>query len=212
MKKIMLSLLCAGIAASASAQKNSVLLFGGIGGNTTSSSVGSGPSTSASTFNFRPGVGYQVNDNWTFGVEAIFDYTNNIPVSTPAVTGTNTNAGGGLFGRYTHPLAGVFSWYLQADATYAAGNMSVSGTSTSSSTMAIGITPAVAVNLKNGFAINFGFGNLGFNYMSVPTPDVHVTTINYNFFQGASFGMSKNFAKKAKPTKKHSDAEGTDAE
>ena len=126
MKKIMLSLLCAGIALSANAQKSSVLLFGELGGQSATTSISGGGSTTNTTFGIMPGVGYQFTDNWTFGVEGIFNYMNGTIPTTGASTST-TNAGGGLFARYSHPLAGVFSWYLQGDVTYTAGSTNGQG-------------------------------------------------------------------------------------
>ena len=54
------------------------------------------------------------------------------------------------------------------------------------------IFPAIGVNLKNGFALNFNFGSLGFMTGKVKG-EKKSSSFGLNFGSGAGFGISKNF-------------------
>ncbi len=65
MKKLLLSaFVFAGMFLSAKAQEGSILVFGNLGYNNTSFG-----DVKSNNFNFNPGVGYQLNNSWTAGLE-----------------------------------------------------------------------------------------------------------------------------------------------
>lgn len=217
MKKIMLSLLCTGIVASASAQKNSALLFGDLGGNTTVEDIGIGKNKTSS-FRIAPGIGYQLTDHWTFGLKGEISSVKGTPPILGPIGGAEVrtiNTGGGVFARYTMPISNIFFFYTQADAVYTVGNSYSMGhrlPGAGPNTMGIRITPALGINIKNGYALNLSIGNLGISSTSIPGPGIHTTNIDYNLFSGASFGISKNFLHHAKPARQHTDAATPEAE
>ncbi len=216
MKKIFLSMLCAGAVMAANAQEKSVLLFGDLGGNTnqqeTSSTSGKATVTN---FHITPGVGYQFDKHWTLGLEATMMYYSNKHNPSVAADGSTMQFGGGVFGRYTWSISNLIFVYTQLDVIDAAGKSydangnSLPGTTNTLSAM---ITPAIGINIKNGYAINFSFGNLGFS-QTTATGGFTNSSFDYNFGRGMSFGMTKNFLHKMKKkAKKDTNAEGADNE
>ena len=148
------------------AQSNTLLVYGNInydsqkkGGITTSSYI------------VAPALGYQWNDHWTAGVNLSISGTK---VADRTMTTTTSL---GPFVRYAQPLAGIFAIYGQLNANFSTEGFQ--GT----------IFPAIGVNLKNSFALNFNFGSLSFT-----TGDA--SAVHLGFGSGAGFGISKNFGLK----------------
>ena len=181
MKKVFFLLLMAAMGmVRVKAQSNTLLVYGNVGYN--SQKVNGFTSTS---YSFAPGVGYQWNNNWTGGVNLNLNGAND--------TDKSSNVSVGPFIRYTQPLAGIFAIYGQFNANYLSGKT----TNTTSYTGFQGtLFPAIGVNLKNSFALNFTFGSLSFTsqkFAGIPgsAPGFHVA-----FGSGAGFGISKNFGLK----------------
>lgn len=181
MKKLIFSLLLsvAGLA-SVQAQSNTLLVYGTVNYST----VKAGDSKS-NNFDFSPGVGYQWNDNWTGGL--------NLSVGS-AKTDANkaTSFSVGPFVRYTQPLAGVFAIYGQLNTNYLSGkvgNVNYNGFGAT-------LFPAIGVNLKNNFALNFTFGSLNFSSQKFDGISPKATSFSVAFGSGAGFGISKNFGLK----------------
>lgn len=187
MKKLILTTAVAlSMIATANAQKNSMLLGGNIDWSKTSDSV-----TSA----FNPYVGYQFDEHFTAGIAL-------------NAGGTRTNSVGsqlqrtpsfevGPFVRYTQTLNNIFSVYAQLNGMF--GNKKdIIGTTIQAgsvyNTTSINLTPAVMVNLKNNFALNFSFGSLGY-YGVTPsgTSNATVGTSHLSFGRTMNIGVSKNF-------------------
>ncbi|AKD57076.1 outer membrane beta-barrel protein [Spirosoma radiotolerans] len=178
MKKLIFSLLlsAAGLA-SVQAQSNTLLVYGTV--NYTTTKV---DGTTGNTFSLSPGVGYQWNDNWTGGL--------NFSVGN-AKTGLDKTSSFsvGPFIRYTQPLAGVFAIYGQLNTNYLSGkvaNVNYNGFGAT-------LFPAIGVNLKNSFALNFSFGSINFSSQKFDGSSSNATTFGIAFGSGASFGISKNF-------------------
>jgi hypothetical protein len=211
MKKMMLAVLCAGTTVAASAQKSSVLLWGSFSGSAATENSPGGPNHSRNGFNILPGVGYQFTDKWTLGVEGEFDYNGNAQ-TMPKLPGSISvmGFGGGVFGRYTLPISNLLFFYTQSDLLYTARNLYKDGArleNATNNTLALRFTPAIGLNIKNGYAINFGFGNLVLNH---EWHSSSTNSINYSFSQGFSAGISKNFLHHVKTVKKTSEKEGPD--
>ncbi|GAB4026703.1 hypothetical protein [Spirosoma koreense] len=175
MKKVILSLLLtvAGLVG-AQAQSNTLLVYGSVGFDSQKVSGGT-----VSSYNVSPAVGYQWNDNWTAGVNL------DIAGSKTVSSSTTSTVSVGPFIRYTQPLAGIFAIYGQFNANVLGGHASgFQGT----------FFPAIGVNLKNSFALNFSFGSLSFSSQKID--GVSANAFHLGFGSGAGFGISKNFGLK----------------
>jgi hypothetical protein len=181
MKIVFFSLLLAvGSVISVKAQRNTLLVYGNVGFD--SQKAGS---TTTNSYNFSPGIGYQWNDQWTGGV--------NLGVgSSDAGTGKSSVFSVGPFVRYTQPLAGIFVIYGQLNANY----VSNGGDAPHFSGFNTALFPAIGVNLKNGFALNFTVGSLSFNSYTFDKADNTTNSFHFGFGSGTGFGISKNFSLK----------------
>ncbi|PWJ55052.1 outer membrane protein with beta-barrel domain [Dyadobacter jejuensis] len=182
MRKIAVILLIMGSISASMAQKNSVLLYGALDAH--SIELAGGEKYNA--FSISPGLGYQFTDHWTAGVNLAFssnkyDYNND----------KETSFGAGPFVRYAYPLSDIFAVYGQFNATV--GSVDHNGVK---ATHYSGVLfPAIGVNMKNGFALNFNFGQLG--YSNDKTKGENGTkNFVLSFGNGIGFGMSKNFGGK----------------
>lgn len=181
MKKLIVSLLfvVAGIGGTR-AQSNTLLVYGSVGFDSRKTG-----SSTVSSYNISPGVGYQWNDNWTGGL--------NLNVSGAQTTTDKTSAFSvGPFIRYTQPLAGIFAIYGQLNTNYLSGKVG----DTNFSGFGATLFPAIGVNLKNSFALNFIFGSLSFTSQKLTGSANATTNFGLSFGSGAGFGISKNFGLK----------------
>ena len=173
-----------GVATSVNAQKGSTLLYGDLGFNSTKDDAGN----KKSTFSLLPGIGYQFNDNWTMGLNLGYQTAKITPLG---LASSSVNAFGiGPFIRYAHPLTNIFSVYGQFDATY--WNSKPDG-GIATNTFDAKLWPAVGVNIKNGFGLNFAFGGLEYSTSKVKGASTSSNSFGLNFGTGATFGISKNF-------------------
>jgi len=179
MKKLILGLLltCSGL--SAHAQRNSILVYGNLGINSSKSPA----DVKTNSFSFSPAVGYQWNDHWTGGVNL---QTSSHKTGSPQIK--STSFGAGPFIRYAYPLSDIFAVYGQLNTNFLSGKTSGVKTAGFESTL----FPAIGVNLKNGFALNFNFGSLGFGTSKIKGQEKS-SSFGLNFGSGAGFGISKNF-------------------
>lgn len=180
MKKVILGLLfiLAGMAG-VQAQRNTLLIYGNV--NIGSGTVGS---TSINNYTIAPGIGYQWNDNWTGGINLT-----NGGSSATTTSGKTSGLSVGPFIRYTQPLGGIFAIYGQFNANFLSGKANAITYSGFESTL----FPAIGVNLKNSFALNFTFGSLSFTSQKVEGAANTTNTFHVGFGSGAGFGISKNF-------------------
>nr|WP_294785077.1 outer membrane beta-barrel protein [uncultured Flavobacterium sp.] len=136
------------ITAMVSAQKNSILLGGNVGFG--SEKIGE---SKAENFEFSPKVGYQFSDNWTAGVEGSI-----MNVKTTGSDTTEKYKIGG-FVRYAVPLSDLFAVYGDLGAGYQSTNIN------DAKGMYASLTPALFINMKRGFGLNFSIG--GINYDNI---------------------------------------------
>lgn len=183
MKKLLLAAFVFATAAfSAKAQQGSVLLYGNVGLQTQNQHSDGGKQTN---FSIAPGVGYQFNKNWTVGVD--LGYSTSKTGDSKAL---NTFSAG-PFIRYSYPLSDIFSIYGQLGAGYKGEKQD---TYKASGVYAY-VVPAVAINVKNGFALNFSIGGVSFDNMKPKGGDA-ASSFGLTFGQGFTFGVSKNFGGK----------------
>jgi len=179
MKKLFLALLAAASITSASAQSQSILLYGNL-----SVSSQTQDNVTTSNWNIAPGIGYQLNNNWTLGVNLAYG-------SSKDNSGTTVSTwSAGPFARYTHAMGSMFYCFGQADLGF--GGASSSGTSLESS-VGIMVWPAIGMNVGKGYALNFSLGGIGYSSMT-PNGGTAQTQFTLNFGQTMMIGLSKNFA------------------
>jgi hypothetical protein len=183
MKKLLVAaFVLASATFSAKAQQGSILVFGNVGFNTQNAHSDGGKQTN---FSIAPGVGYQFNKNWTVGGELGFS------TSKAGDNDASNTYKGGAFVRYSHPVSDIFSIYGQLGAGYQGqkqGDYKASG-------VYAYVVPAVAVNVKNGFALNFAFGGISFDNMKPKGGDA-ATSFGVTFGQSFNVGITKNFGGK----------------
>lgn len=183
MKKLILALLAVATVSAANAQEGSWLLYGNAGLNISSLSF-SGSSSTTTSFNINPGVGYQLSPHSTLGIQGGYGST-----TYPGLTSDSTVSGysAGAFYRYTHNFDKIFSMYAHANASYLGqdfGGGTISG-------FGVNIVPAIGVHVHNGWALNFGFGGLDFTTFS--QSGLTQTDVSVTIGQQFNFGISKNF-------------------
>lgn len=158
-----------------SAQKNSVL----VGGNVGFSSEKIGESK-LENFEFAPKVGYQFTDNWTAGVEGSI-----MNVKTTGLESTEKYKIGG-FARYSVPLSEVFSVFADLGAGYQSTSLN------DAKGIYASLTPALFINMKRGFGLNFSIGGINYDNLDGKN-DPRQERFGFNFGKTFSIGVSKNF-------------------
>ncbi|MDW8850275.1 outer membrane beta-barrel protein [Flavobacterium sp. MMLR14_040] len=192
MKKMLLILALA-MFSFANAQKGTILVGGNIG---YSSENIDRPlaEVKTNTFEFSPKVGYQFHDNWTVGAEFM-------------IQSSKTNSGEGegkfnaykygVFVRYSVPLSETFSVFADLGAGFQNQKTKTDdGTITTTQKadgIYTGITPALFINMKKGFGLNFSIGGLGYETLSYDASNTDVSKFYFNFGKTVNIGVSKNF-------------------
>lgn len=174
MKKLLLAVTIL-IASISNAQKGSMLLGGNVG--FTSEKIGD---SKTENFEFSPKIGYQFTNNWTAGVEGA--------IQTSKITGLEKQEGYkiGGFVRYARPLSETFAVYGDLGAGYQ--NTSLND----ADGVYASLTPALFINMKRGFGLNFSIG--GINYDNVKdNTDVKQERFGFDFGKTFNIGISKNF-------------------
>lgn len=181
MKKVLV-ILALSMFSFANAQKGSILVAGNVG--YTSQKTGD---ISSDEFVFAPKVGYQFSDNMTVGLET--SYAN----SNFENEDSQNNFKLGAFFRYAQPLAGVFSAFADLGVGMQSSKyMPNVGSDFKSDGFYIGLVPAIGVDLKKGFCLNFSIGGLAYDTLEPEDGDA-TNTFDFNFGKQASIGISKNF-------------------
>ncbi|MBZ4190021.1 outer membrane beta-barrel protein [Niabella beijingensis] len=196
MKKIVLGIFSLAVVAGANAQSGTVLVGGNVGVETNKDAE----ETKTTSFNIAPFVGYQFNDNWTVGVTGGVGFAKEDPKGSDEVEKA-TAFRVGPFVRYTQPISDIFSIFGQLEGGYQGLNKKTeitdNNTTTSTTLKANGgyarLFPAVFINVKNGFGLNFDFGGVEFNTMKVKDADHGENNFKFNFGKTVNIGISKNF-------------------
>ncbi|PWB27776.1 outer membrane beta-barrel protein [Flavobacterium sp. HTF] len=191
MKKMLL-ILALSVFGFANAQKGTILVGGNIG--YTSEKIDREiASAKSNTFEFSPKVGYQFHDNWTVGAEFSLQSSK---TDNGGAEGKANNFKAGAFVRYTVPLSETFSVFADLGAgfqnqkfkNYENGSLVSDNKADGFYT---GLTPALFINMKKGFGLNFSIGGLG--YETLGYDDVDYNKFFFNFGKTVNIGISKNF-------------------
>lgn len=174
MKKLLVAVVLL-ITTIASAQKNSILLGGNVG--YASEKLGD---SKLENFEFSPRVGYQFAEKWTAGVEGSI-----MNVKTMGIDKTEKYKIGG-FVRYSTPLSQMFSVFADLGAGYQ--NTSVNN----AKGFYASLTPALFINMKNGFGLNFSIGGINYDNLDGKN-DPRQENLGFNFGKTLNIGISKNF-------------------
>jgi opacity protein-like surface antigen len=193
MKKILVMAALA-ICSFANAQKGTILVGGNIGYASDKTEF-QFSETKTNTFSFSPKVGYQFNDNWTVGGEFTVSSSTD---ENAAREVKNNGFRAGAFVRYSVPLSQTFSVFADMGAGFQNAKTKVYGSDNSYSKMKadgmyVGITPALFINMKKGFGLNFSIGGLGYETMNVENNGGDNSRFYFNFGQTFNIGVSKNF-------------------
>ncbi|MET3037805.1 outer membrane beta-barrel protein [Chryseobacterium sp. NRRL B-14859] len=179
-----------------SAQKNTLLLGGNIGYTSDNTSV-SGKKSEVESFSFTPTVGYQFSDHWTVGINSTITSG-----KKPDDLGTlkENSFAIGPFVRYAVPLSQTFAVYGDLGAGYQNMKDTYTIAATSSERKMNGFyanfTPALFINFKNGFGLNFNIGGIRYGYLKDSDADLTNNRFNFSFGKEVGVGISKNFGLK----------------
>jgi len=192
MKRVLVAALAlVSLTQAAKAQKGSVLLYGNLNVNSTKDANDS----KSSEFSVMPGIGYQFNDNWTAGVNLGVNGSKD-EISNSGNYNKTSGFAAGPFIRYTKTLGSIFSIYGQGNFNYTSTKYKpYIGTNSTLNGFNVNIAPAVGVNVINGFALNFGFGGIGYATSKLDASGAKSSnTFSLSFGQQVNVGISKNFA------------------
>jgi hypothetical protein len=195
MKKMLL-ILALSVFGFANAQKGTILVGGNIG-YTSEKTEREIASAKNNVFQFSPKIGYQFHDNWTAGIEfSVVTSKSNLGEGEGKANTFKT----GAFVRYTMPLNETFSVFADLGAgfqnqkikNYENGSLVSDNKADGFYT---GITPALFINMKKGFGLNFSIGGLGYETLNynISGSDVDYSKFFVNFGQTFNIGISKNF-------------------
>ncbi|SEN45870.1 Outer membrane protein beta-barrel domain-containing protein [Flavobacterium sp. CF108] len=192
MKKILVMAALA-ICSFANAQKGTILVGGNIGYSSETVDY-TNSETKNNQFSFSPKVGYQFHDNWTVGGEFTVASSKN----DQGVNEYKTNDFKlGAFVRYSVPLNQTFSVFADLGAGFQNRKekdyVGANYTKYKADGMYVGITPALFINMKKGFGLNFSIGGLGYDTLSYDNNGPDVSNFYFNFGQTFNIGISKNF-------------------
>lgn len=191
---IMTAVMVASVMA-ASAQKSTLL----VGGNVDfTSAKDKNFDSKSNSFELNPTIGYQFNNNWTAGITGTIGTDKTESLNTE---NKQTLFAGGPFIRYAHPMSETFAVYGQLEGLFGGGKNTTTITAPSSSFSAkynktqINLFPALFINFKKSFGLNFNIG--GLSYESLKFKGAKSSTgFNFNFGKVVGIGISKNFTTK----------------
>lgn len=222
MKKLFLALLAVASITAANAQKGSILVFGSAGASKDNAEVAPNVETETRSWHIQPGVGYQFHDNMTAGLEGGYRYDAiehefNILNTRFTQLDDASEWNLGAFYRYTHYFNQTFSVWGQAGVGYLNGDIATDALDTIGGELTnttfvrdysgfrAYIMPSFAINVHNGWALNFGFGGIEYRNTSfdeVAGFEQSGSSLNFTFGQQLNVGISKNigcFTKKKAP-------------
>ncbi|MEL1255815.1 outer membrane beta-barrel protein [Flavobacterium sp. DGU38] len=194
MKKILVMAALA-ICSFANAQKGTILVGGNISYTSEKYEYQNGEERT-NEFSFSPRVGYQFNDNWTVGGEFTVGSAKEDFDGGDEIKDNNFKLG--AFLRYSVPLNQTFSAFAdfglgfqnQKTKEYDNGNLT---SKYKADGMYVGVTPALFINMKKGFGLNFNIGGLGYETLSYDNNGPDYSKFYFNFGQTFNIGISKNF-------------------
>lgn len=189
------------------AQKGSILVSGSVNYSNSKNSNNLNDSNSKNyAFGFSPKIGYQFADNWTVGMKSQIIMSKN-DVFEESTNETSYSKSNNYyiapFVRYTKKMSDLFSVFGDLDAgfnfgeyTYSQSNNSITSFGKQNGFEA-NFTPAIYLNLKNNFGLNFGIGGVSFTSITGEYNgsefESKSNSFNLNFGQSFSVGIQKNF-------------------
>ncbi|GAA3726865.1 MULTISPECIES: outer membrane beta-barrel protein [Flavobacterium] len=193
MKK-MLVMAALAICSFANAQKGTILVGGNIG-YTSEKSEFRFRDDKASTFTFSPKVGYQFHENWTVGGE--FSLSTSDIDNTDVKRKDNKFRTGG-FVRYTKSLSQTFSVFADMGVGFQTEKNKIYTNANNyvrykGDGAYVDVTPALFINMKKGFGLNFSIGGLGYETLSFDDNGEDYSNFYFNFGKTFNIGISKNF-------------------
>ncbi|MBW1654396.1 outer membrane beta-barrel protein [Flavobacterium quisquiliarum] len=193
MKKMLL-ILALSVFGFANAQKGTILVGGNIGYTSTNREFQTSKDKN-NQFNFSPRVGYQFNNNWTVGGEFVVASSKS---EFEGITESKiNNFKAGAFLRYSVPLNETFSVFADLGAGFQSEKNKVIAALGESESKAdglyAGVTPALFINMKKGFGLNFSIGGLGYETLSYDNNGPDINSFYFNFGKTVNIGISKNF-------------------
>lgn len=175
----------------ANAQKNTLLVGGNVGFSSEKTEFAIGEEK-MNSFEFAPTLGYQFTDNWTAGLNSKIG-TGKVEVTGAPEMKTNEFKIG-PFVRYAQPLGGAFAVYGDLGAGYQKMKTETGSVTTSDANgFYIGFTPALFINFKNSFGLNFSIGGVGYSSLKDSDADIKQNNFDFNFGKTVNIGISKNF-------------------
>ncbi len=155
-------------------------------------------------FSISPKIGYQFNDNWTVGGEFSFFKNYNEYFYNSSYLNASYDQKGfsvGAFMRYSKPLNETFSFYTDLGIgihKIKENRLNYDGfqyynTLSKGNGFYTNITPALFINIKKGFGLNFNIGGLSYGTINYDNNGGDNKNFNVNFGKTISIGVSKNF-------------------
>ena len=193
MKKIILSILFAGSLSASFAQLDCAkscdnwLVYGNAGFDNASNNGGN---NTQSVISFNPGIGYNLSNRFTVGLQG--GYTGTFLQNKGAKLTTNLSSemnNVGLFFRHTCCAGKTFFFFSQINAGYAtATNDSLVGTG-----FMINYTPSLGINVAHGFALTLNIGGISYSSLNYSNNLGVSNHINVNIGQSIQVGIQKSF-------------------
>jgi len=212
MKKLILAAFAVGSLTAAKAQKaGSLLVYGDLGVSNHVTTFDDGivgtPNTKNKDFgvHFMPGVGFQINNHLTVGMN--FGVWYNQSKTDPAtIVEKHRRLGVGPFVRITQPLSRTFFFYNQLNLTYLNGKQTTDNPTpifdpvVSTNGFMANIMPGVGVNINETVALNFSIGGIEYGFEresnNVNAQITKHSGFDLTFGRQFSLGVSANFGGK----------------
>ncbi|MBA3827829.1 MAG: hypothetical protein H0X33_02735 [Taibaiella sp.] len=198
MKKLLITLLASVSLLGATAQPNTVLVYGNVSVSNDNQEYGNGVTTQNLEWSINPGLGYQFSRHWTVGVQGGYGY-NSMPNTAFSINQTviKTDWTAGVFLRYTKYLGPVFFMYAQLDGSNAEGSTEVediNGTKATYMGFQGSLYPAIGAFVCRGLAVNMNFGGIGYRNINWTGSAINSEDkFTFNFGRVLNIGISKNF-------------------
>lgn len=204
-KLICLFAISLGLGTAMNAQKNSVLLYGNVGLNTSKS-----PTDHATKdFNLSAGVGYQFSNNWTAGITGGYGTHRERP-NGQNFWSVDDSYSIAPFLRYTRPLGSIFTVYNQVEFGYfgtASGATNINSRVNYNGVYGY-MYPGIGINFAKGWALNFDLGGIGYSSYKLETSNDAQRNFGFNFGQQVNAGLTWNiFCKSNGRFKNHNNRE-----
>lgn len=212
MKKLILAVVAFASITTANAQKGTILSYGTAG--VSFDDVDNGAvlgSDKHTNWNITPGIGYQISNHITLGVQggymSMMRETRALNgAATPVMAETTLKDRewtAGAFFRYTQHLAGIFSMFTQIEGGYVSGKStsevitltnpaSVAKGSDTYSGFQASLTPAIAVMVHDGLALNFSMGGLAYRTVTYEIAPTVKSSFNFTMGRQINIGISRN--------------------